>query len=364
MNVNGENESQINSLGFCHGYFDAVKYSSGTLFVSGWMLNPEIEFDSFAIYIDGHNEGSSKIIIRDDVAKVFPDISHAKSTGFSFSIKVPHQDMDRMRDICIVGLLKGNEITKIGTYYCQISDELVPPEKLVLSVGGGFESIGNLFLRYFIDLCELKPNEKVLDVGCGVGRMAVPLSNYLNECGSYEGFDISADAINWCKENITRKYPNFEFHQADVYNKAYNPLGSLSASNYTFPFDDESFDFVFLTSVLTHMLPQDVENYLSEVARVLKNGGRSLITFFILNNISLKLVDAKKSSLDFKYNHGKYSVVYEDVPESAVAYDELYIRGLYKKYGLVIIDPVYYGCWCNRKQFLSYQDIIIAKKCY
>jgi ubiquinone/menaquinone biosynthesis C-methylase UbiE len=344
------------------GYPLPTGNSEEPLFVSGWMLNPEIEFDSFAIYIDKHNEGLSKIIIRDDVAKVFPDIPHAKNTGFSFGIKVPPQNMDRMRDICIVGLLKGKEITKIGTYYCQILDELVPPEKLILSVGGGFESVGNEFLRYFIDLCELKTNEKVLDVGCGVGRMAVPLMNYLNECGGYEGFDIIGDAINWCKKNITRKHPNFKFQQADIYNKAYNSVGSLNASKYTFPFNDESFDFVFLTSVFTHMMPQDVENYLSEVGRVLKDSGRCLITFFLLNNMSIDLVSAKKSSLDFKYNHGKYSVVDEYVPESAVAYDELYVRGLYIKHGLTILDPIYYGYWCNRKQFLSYQDIIIAKK--
>ena len=41
-------------------------------------------------------------------------------------------------------------------------------------------------------------------------------------------------------------------------------------------------DVAFLTSVFTHMLPEDVEHYLDELARVLKPGGRTLITWFLL----------------------------------------------------------------------------------
>ena len=120
----------------------------------------------------------------------------------------------------------------------------------------------------------------MLDIGCGIGRMAVPLTRYLNEQGSYEGFDIVAEGIDWCTKKITPKYPRFSFHLADVYSQKYNPEGTFSASEYPFPFKDESFDLVFLTSVFTHMLPPDVENYMKEISRVLKRNGSCLITFF------------------------------------------------------------------------------------
>ncbi len=58
--------------------------------------------------------------------------------------------------------------------------------------------------------------------------------------------------------------------------------------------------FVLLTSVFTHMLPQDMDNYLSEVARVLKPDGRCLITYFLLNPESLALIDAEESSFNFQ----------------------------------------------------------------
>ncbi len=227
---------------------------------------------------------------------------------------------------------------------------------------GDFKKIGEDFLRYFIELGDLKPNERVLDVGCGIGRMAIPLTEYLDKRGSYEGFDIVAKGIDWCKKEISPKYPNFRFQLADVFNKNYRPQGQYKASGYRFPYENESFDLVFLVSVFTHMLPPDMNNYFSEIARVLKPGGRCLITFFLLNEESLKLIEAKSGSMDFTYEVEEYRIVNQNTPESAVAYNEAFIRGLYKEYGLNVVEPLGYGAWCGRQDFLHYQDIIIARK--
>ena len=108
------------------------------------------------------------------------------------------------------------------------------------------------------------------------------------------------------------------------------------------------------------MLPEAMENYFSEISRVLKRDGRCLITFFLLTAESVGLVDQRKSTLDFKYAFGKYRVIDEDAPESAIAYAEQYIRSLYQKHDMMIMEPVYYGSWCGRQDFLSYQDIIVA----
>jgi len=123
--------------------------------------------------------------------------------------------------------------------------------------------------------------------------MAIPLTKYLSE-GSYEGIDIIPYHINWCKKNIMSRYPNFRFQMADVFNKLYNPKGKYKPSEYEFPYQDEDFDFVFLTSVFTHMLPKDMENYFSQIARVLRKKGRCLITFFLLNKESLRLIEMVK----------------------------------------------------------------------
>ena len=148
-------------------------------------------------------------------------------------------------------------------------DPLVPPKWLHCVGDGDYVQIGEEFLYHFTEIAGLQPHERVLEVGCGTGRMARPLTKYLTG-GSYDGIEIVSPSINWCRKTYTPRFRNFHFHFTDIYNKAYNPNGSQLASDYRFPFEDSAFDFVFLTSVFTHMLPADMENYLNEVTRVLK----------------------------------------------------------------------------------------------
>jgi len=239
--------------------------------------------------------------------------------------------------------------------------DLLPPFWLHSVGGGDYTQIGEEFFQYFVDIAGLRPRERVLDIGCGTGRMARPLTRYL-KTGSYDGIDIVASSIEWCQQAYAHRYPNFHFHFADIYNKAYNPTGNYQASEYRFPFETSSFDFVFLTSVFTHMLPQDMENYLSEITRVLRPGGRCLITYFLLTPDSLKFIEEKASDIDFRYTLQGCRVKDKGVPEAAVAYDESRIRELYEKHELNVSEPFRYGSWCGRKNGLSYQDIIVASK--
>ena len=57
----------------------------------------------------------------------------------------------------------------------------VPPRGKIFIGYGDYVKQGEKFLGYFQELCGLKPNHAVLDVGCGIGRMAVPLTRFLNE---------------------------------------------------------------------------------------------------------------------------------------------------------------------------------------
>lgn len=262
--------------------------------------------------------------------------------------------------------------------------KLNPPEEMIFVGEGDFETIGKLFLQYFIEIGRLRPNERVLDVGCGIGRMALPLTDYLNSSGNYDGFDIVAQGIDWCKDNISMKYPNFHFQFADIINDAYNPNGFYNASEYKFPYEDESFDFIFLTSVFTHMLPDDMKNYFHEISRVLKKDGRCLATFFLLNDESNDFINSDDrtkyinqlenklgrsctelefdESLRFEFDYGVFRVNDDANPEFAVAYDERFVCNLYHDSGLSIEEPFHYGSWCCRQDFLSFQDIILATK--
>lgn len=224
-----------------------------------------------------------------------------------------------------------------------------------------FKATGDEFLKIYKEVCNLRPDEKMLDVGCGIGRKTLPLTQYFTKEAIYEGIDITKAGVVWCGKKITPLYPNFRFQQINVYNQFYNPQGTYRPSDYKFPFDDETFDFVMLGSVFTHMLPDDLSNYLSEVHRVLAKGGRCLITYFLLNEESLRLIEAGKSTLDLKYKKGVYRAISEDVPELAIAFDESWIRDFYEKVGLRVAR-LDYGSWCGRSNYFSYQDLVLAVK--
>jgi SAM-dependent methyltransferase len=254
----------------------------------------------------------------------------------------------------------------VTDFFSEVTDRLnrnmTPSQSMIFVGSGDFEKVGQLFKNYFIELGNLQPDDRVLDVGCGIGRMAVPLTHYLSKNGEYWGFDIVKAGIKWCQTRVSSRFRNFHFQHSDIYNKQYNPTGKVQAQDFQFPFENEFFDFIFLTSVFTHMLPSDMENYLKEISRVLKASGTCVITFFILNKESMNLIHSGRSSLDFKYQLGDCLVVDESVPELAIAYEEETVRKLFENYGLVINEPIQYGSWCRRQDFLTYQDLIVAKK--
>ena len=240
----------------------------------------------------------------------------------------------------------------------------LPPLHLRRYVGplDSFESSGAEFMDHLRLLAELRPEERVLDIGCGCGQMALRLEKYLDDNGSYVGVDIHRPSIRWCQKNIGRRRSNFQFAHIDVRNLAYNPNGIHRAETYQFPFDDRSFDLILLKSVFTHIRPPEVSNYLREVSRLLKSNGRCLATFFLLNDEQERLALNGANDVEFKYGEGVWRYRLEQSPESAVAYDENYVRVLLKENGLTLRKPIYYGRWAGRNDGLSYQDILLLEK--
>ena len=242
------------------------------------------------------------------------------------------------------------------------ANRLVPPPSKVLHGTDGYLNTGREFFEYFLRFGGLKASYKVLDIGCGTGRMAVPLTTFLDNDGSYDGIDVIKEDIDWALKSIGKKYDNFNFHQIDISNKLYNRNGAILGAKYKLPFEDNQFDFIFLVSVFTHMLSDDVDNYLAEISRVLKPGGRCLITYFLLNDKSLPQINKGKTIIDFKYKYEDCLTSNIDVPEAAIAYDEGKIRSLYSEVDLLISDPIRYGSWTNLNKYLSFQDVVVATK--
>lgn len=237
---------------------------------------------------------------------------------------------------------------------------MIPDYSIANYVGGNgaeqFTVVGLLMVDWFKAYADLKPDENILEVGCGIGRIAIPLTQYLTS-GSYVGFDIVPHGIEWCQQKVTPRYPNFTFFVADVHNKYYHPEGHHAASEYVFPFPDASFDFVFLTSVFTHMLPDDLERYALEIGRVLRPGGRCFCTAYIISAEARTNLDKGTSLRMFAPQDGYWTDMPSN-PEAAIAYPEEYLTDVFKRSSLEIGRVIPGEWWKN--QFA--QDILVAER--
>jgi SAM-dependent methyltransferase len=236
-----------------------------------------------------------------------------------------------------------------------------PPKGLVYTGGGDFIKTGARLLKRFVRLGQLQPHHQVLDIGSGIGRAAIPLTGYLDQRGGYEGFDVVELGVRWCTEQITRRYPNFRFTYVPLANDLYREDGSDAAS-FRFPYEDNRFDFAIANSLFTHMLPEEVGNYLGEIRRVLKPGGKCFATFFILNETSKKLME-KQPEFRFRYDYGHYFLFDEKVKSANVGYEEGFLQKMTEDNGLHIAGT-YYGFWPGRPQreCEDFQDFLILQK--
>jgi SAM-dependent methyltransferase len=106
----------------------------------------------------------------------------------------------------------------------------------------------------------LRPDHHLVDVGCGSGRLARPLSGYLT--GRYLGVDLVPDLVAHARSIAGR--PDWRFEVID---------------HIGIPEADGQADMVCFFSVLTHLLHEQSYWSLEEAKRVLKPGGRVVFSF-------------------------------------------------------------------------------------
>jgi SAM-dependent methyltransferase len=152
------------------------------------------------------------------------------------------------------------------------ADELpVPPRELWL--GYNYPAHGEAHVRTMLDAAyasglELAPGDRILDLGCGAGRMIRHLVGLAATCEIW-GMDISAEHIFWCKANLS---PPFHF--------------ATSTKVPHLPFEDRSFRFIYCGSLFTH-IDDLADAWLLELHRILAPDGRLYVTIHDSNTLRL-----------------------------------------------------------------------------
>jgi demethylmenaquinone methyltransferase/2-methoxy-6-polyprenyl-1,4-benzoquinol methylase/phosphoethanolamine N-methyltransferase len=116
-----------------------------------------------------------------------------------------------------------------------------------------------------LDLAAIVPGERVLDVGCGPGTLALAAKERAGPDGEVYGIDAGAEMIEVARKKAAKAGSDVRFQTGLI---------------EEIPFPDGYFDVVFSTFMLHH-LPDDLKRRgFREIARVLKPGGRLLAADF------------------------------------------------------------------------------------
>ncbi len=225
--------------------------------------------------------------------------------------------------------------------------------------GKRFAKNGRVLQSLLQQHCEITPSSDILEIGCGCGRTAIALSEYLED-GSFVGMDIEQTSLKACADNKKLQREGFKFDFLDVQNDEFNPNGKHKADEYRFPYDDNSFDNIFLVSVFTHMLTNDVIHYIDEISRLLKPGGCAFITTFLMDD------GTESEGLSFPFKEQDHFYATEEMPEIAVGYLKSFYDHNFLKSGLYEKKSPVFGKWRSPQELSNIgdfsQDIVLYQK--
>jgi len=137
------------------------------------------------------------------------------------------------------------------------------------AIGGSWEEMGRLQFNFLIKK-GLKPEHKMLDIGCGTLRGGRKFIKYLNQ-GNYFGVDMADKTIEYGKqliqkEGLSKKNPYL------VVNEEKN----LKLNE----FRGKVFDFILAQSVITHLPPEPIEELFENIGKVMDKNSVFYFTYF------------------------------------------------------------------------------------
>jgi len=249
--------------------------------------------------------------------------------------------------------------------YAAMARERIGDMSLLQAVGGGDpRAVGQRNLDILASFGLLQPSTRVLDVGCGCGRVAVSLAQALAPGTRYVGTDIVPAMADFCRREISSRWPNFEFYSVGDEHPFYRPLAGQGRQAEGLRLDDTSsldgqFDLVIASSVFTHLDQADAQAMLGRVRAWLAPGGSALLTFFLLNAWSRARI--RDGQADYFGGMDVDAPLISYPANVAVAMDEALVEGMVINAGFPGIFSVNHGTWTNAPG-AHLQDFIVLKR--
>lgn len=129
------------------------------------------------------------------------------------------------------------------------------------------------FGNWLVSNYDIRDGMKVLELGCGTGRLWLGHEDLISRCGKLVFSDLSEGMLITAKENLGER-SNTEYRTADI---------------QELPFEDKSFDILIANAMLYHV--PDIQKGLREVRRVLKDDGVFYCSTLGENNFTDRLAE-------------------------------------------------------------------------
>lgn len=212
-----------------------------------------------------------------------------------------------------------------------------------------FFGVSTSFLIYLIKECKIPVNYKILEVGCGIACLSLPIIKHIKS-GQYCGVDVDKNCIEWCQQKITPLCGAIFKHVSDD-NHNHNPI----------PFNNTEFDLVYSVNTFITLSPENVNIYLDKMNRVLKKGGQLIITLFMWNHtLKPQHKNNKHTKIRLvKINNNTYLT--NNYNERAIVHQDTHIYTCFENANFEIKETIF-GHWSGMSNAEIYMDLIHAVK--
>lgn len=286
MNIQFEDIHQFSSLfRKCHPIepwaIGSIKIEVGWLTIGGMALPPDGDFTAAKFSINSEEFDIVDWGIRPDrIGERYFYFPGAEKSAFILKKDISHFIADKAEELILsytpFHIKPG--ANRYHNYYVPLLPEKYPipdPKRIDRVIGcdveakyllGGYtlsKQIGNALDELFSS--KIRDFERILDWGCGAGRLLRYLCKHASQKTKIYGADIDYDNVNWCN--------------------LYLPDCRSILLNLMPPsiFEDNFFDFIVGNSVLTHLNETTQFAWLKELRRISRPGA---ILFLTVQNVS------------------------------------------------------------------------------
>jgi SAM-dependent methyltransferase len=239
-------------------------------------------------------------------------------------------------------------------------------------VGGSDpEAVGTACVGIVSRYLTLGPQVRLLDFGCGIGRVTAALLKQHPNVAAVVGLDIVPPLVQFCRQHISATSPCASFELVvgsnDHYDQFIDSADQIQARSHQDIRDQfgHSFSSAFSFSVFTHLEKSDFAASLRFLADLLQPGGELLFTAFVLTPYSRQAIDRQETLFPFEHTafeeEGDIFIGNRFDRLGFIAFDQALIGQMVFDAGLVL-DRLEFGSWTGAGFSGSLQDVIVCRK--